>query len=138
MNSKLFILFSLLISVSCDSERADLLPRQKCEEQLNLFTPACLSSFEFYSLDGKLDTINRMYSDSSKHGHWITYELVKAVPAENESSKVNSKPELMRVKTEEGYYFNNKKVGYWKNFNREGKIVDSIFYGDGTNSSEKH
>jgi len=68
-------------------------------------------SFEL-NVHGHNDTINMIYADGSKEGHWI--------------SSVWSNGS--RVKMEEGYYKDNKKEGYWKFFNKDGSLKDSVEY----------
>ncbi len=87
----------------------------------------CLSSFE-YIIDGKPDTINKAYGSAKvKQGHWIIYELIgdKEWSGERVNAKTNK---LERIKTEDGYYRNNKKEGYWKRYNKDGTIKDSLQY----------
>jgi len=65
------------------------------------------------NVDGRNDTINMIYADGSKEGHWI----IKVWTAETG-----------RIKTAEGYYKDNKKEGYWKFFNKDGSLKDSVEY----------
>ena len=38
---------------------------------------------------------------------------------------------MEREKTEEGFYKDNQKTGYWKNYNRNGTLKDSVLFENG-------
>lgn len=83
----------------------------------------CLGTYEL-DFQGSGDTINKIYGeDHIKHGRWVTYalNLSKEKPTTDNAKTI-------RIKTEEGYYRNNKKVGFWKFYNEDGTLKDSIEY----------
>lgn len=64
------------------------------------------------------DTINKIDCNGFKQGHWINSHF--AVP--------DGQRNASWVKVEEGEYKDNNKQGYWKRYNPEGDIIDSIRY----------
>lgn len=86
----------------------------------------CVDIYELNVLDNS-DTINRTYGDGTKEGHWITFEWTDP----NEKMVNENKENLAkagRAKIEEGYYKDNKKEGFWKFFNKDGTLKDSVEY----------
>jgi hypothetical protein len=74
----------------------------------------CLSNFEIF----ENETINKMYGKQKmKEGHWINFEM-----------NLSPNKKIIKVKTEEGHYHLNKKVGVWKYFDSKGITKDSINY----------
>ena len=59
--------------------------------------------------------------DHIKSGHWISYGFTLKKTVDNKTE---------RVKIEEGYYRNNKKTGFWKFYNEDGTLKDSVEYKD--------
>jgi len=84
---------------------------QSCNERVQADKPEDGNSVSTFELKGK-DTINVTDSRGHKLGRWITSPY--------------------QVKTEEGFYKDNKKEGVWKKFSASGQLTDSLFYRNDT------
>jgi hypothetical protein len=80
---------------------------------------SCLKSFEFIGPNLR-DTVNRT-DCNGRQGKWIIMEY----------AVLNKHNSAEKVKTEEGFYNNNKKEGYWKRFDKFGNLLDSSKYING-------
>jgi len=79
----------------------------------------CLGTYDLNPLDTS-EKINQVYDKQKiKHGHWISFG-VSVTKTANEK--------VIRTKLEEGYYRYNMKVGFWKFYNQDGSLKDSIEY----------
>jgi len=91
-----------------------------------------------YEVINEKDTINYMDINGLKQGHWIVYEVglsnvnlgithspdsTGKSPADNWNADASG-----RLKIEEGSYEDDKKVGFWKSFTRNGTVKDSTLY----------
>ena len=83
----------------------------------------CYVPYELNPLDIN-DTINRMFYDGTKLGHWIVFQMV--IP--NGALPLGAARPPVRAKMEEGNYINNKKEGYWKKYRTDGTFRDSVPY----------
>ncbi|MBP7808934.1 MAG: hypothetical protein KA163_06560 [Bacteroidia bacterium] len=72
-------------------------------------------------LDTGGDTVNRFDTKNRKQGKWMVW---REGANENSSTNINSLES-------EGFYKNDKKEGYWKNYTLYGEITDSILYVNG-------
>ena len=86
----------------------------------------CYVPFELNPLNN-MDTINRMFYDGTKLGHWITFKWI--FPEGEYCGRTSQKP--VCVKVEEGNYVNNKREGFWKFYRKDGTFRDSVIYKDG-------
>lgn len=76
----------------------------------------CLNSFE---LGDTGDTINIIDCKGLQQGHWIISKVI-----------MTDKTHAKMIKIEEGFFRDNKKEGFWKFFNTDGSIKDSLEYKD--------
>ena len=76
----------------------------------------CIYSWELVS--GCKDTVNLTDCNKKKQGHWIIRKW----------AVVNKKNGAEPVWSEEGYYVDNKREGYWKKYSETGEITDSVNY----------
>lgn len=83
----------------------------------------CYAPYELNPLDIN-DTINRMFYDGTKLGHWIVFEWT--IP--DGAQPLGAAKPPVRIKVEEGYYKNNKKEGIWKFYRKDGTFKDSAMY----------
>lgn len=84
------------------------------------------------------DTINYLDVNGLKQGHWIAFEVgmssvnagVNFCPeADTAQHRVGSWQNCSgKTKIEEGFYRDDKKIGYWKRFAKDGSIKDSVEY----------
>ena len=87
-----------------------------------------LGSYDINPADTK-ERINQVYGKQHiKEGHWITFGFTASKTGDNKAD---------RIKIEEGYYRKNKKVGYWKTFNDDGTLKDSVAYQNGVPVTSK-
>jgi hypothetical protein len=116
-----FPIIFIFILISCN----DTIETVKIEQISNAFdntmNVGCPGSYEILENGEYINC--RFGKDKIRHGHWITYVLI--VP---EGSKTNK---MVRAKMEEGYYHWNKRVGFWKIYNQDGTIRDSLEYKNG-------
>jgi antitoxin component YwqK of YwqJK toxin-antitoxin module len=90
-------------------------------------------SFELY----KDDTIN-LNIDGIKQGHWIIFEnsiqnntaYTKSAPTHSEEDQQPKSLTGLGSPLEEGYYKDGKKQGFWKYYNVDGNLKDSVEYKD--------
>lgn len=101
---------SLLINYSCTNEEDD----------------AKLHGGRDVVVDPGGNVVNQVDDNNSKQGKWLIYH------EGNENTMTN-----LRWIIYEGWYKDDKKVGYWKEFSRYGEVVDSIFYVEGVQKIEK-
>ena len=126
---KTFCFYTLLIFIygslmSCH-EKEETLDNLSALEASDMIDRGCLSSFEINS-GGTGDTINKIYGKDFKVGHWIDFELITTNLKTNIDTGKTGDMRLKRIKREEGYYINNKKEGFWKLYNFDGSIKDSV------------
>ncbi len=76
----------------------------------------CISSYEI--VPGCKDTVNFTDCNKKKQGHWIIRKW----------AVVNKKNGAELVWSEEGFYVDDKREGYWKKYAVTGEITDSINY----------
>ena len=82
----------------------------------------CLGLYDINPSDNK-ERINQVYSKGGiKDGHWIIFGLNFVKTADGKTN---------RAKIEEGYYRKNKKIGFWKFYNADGTLKDSVEYKNG-------
>lgn len=84
---------------------------------------SCYVPFELNPMDIN-DTINRMFYDGTKLGHWIVFQWI--VP--NGKNPLGAATSPVRAKLEEGNYVNGKKEGFWKFYRKDGTFRDSVPY----------
>lgn len=118
MNKIIPIPILIFILISCNSKKDERGPLNASAGSAPISQKGCLTSFE--TVNG--ETINKTYGGGIKDGHWITYEFVIPNVKQNKDSKV------IRAKMEEGYYKENKKEGFWKFYNNDGTLKDSVEY----------
>lgn len=103
-----------------------------CENKNELGRPLGECSYELVRVNQKMDTINLTY-DGQKQGRWLVFKNIipksSILPTDN-TKILQSK--IVRRTMEEGYYKDNKKVGYWKIYNEEdGSLKDSVLFRNG-------
>lgn len=103
-----------------------------CENKNELGRPLGECSYELVRVNQKMDTINLTY-DGQKQGRWLVFKNIipksSILPTDN-TKILQSK--IVRRTMEEGYYKDNKKVGYWKIYNEEdGSLKDSVLFQNG-------
>lgn len=86
----------------------------------------CYVPFELNPLNSN-DTINRMFYDGTRVGHWIIFEFTTA----NNSQGMEAARSAIRIKVEEGNYVNGKKEGLWKFYKKDGTLRGSSEYKNG-------
>src|ERR1043165_938531 len=115
----------LLISTACVNEATmPLSAGVVIESEL---TRGCLASYELAG-ENLRDTVNRVYGFGVRHGHWITYGYyvkgAKPGPAPNGKNENG----MIKVKLQEGWYNNNRKVGIWRTYDQDGTVIDSTSF----------
>lgn len=117
---KLFIVGMLvLFLIQACSDKIEIAPIKQEINAIDTLTIGCLGSYDI-NPSNKTEKINQVYGKGHiKNGHWITFGL---------TFTENSNNNTHRIKVEEGYYKRNKKVGFWKLFNEDGTIKDSLEY----------
>jgi hypothetical protein len=115
---KTFKLFTLGTIVFFFIQACSDKPKTETAEKMGR---GCFDIYELNVLDNH-DTINRQYGDGTKEGHWIIYAWID--PKEKAVGENNPG----RSKITEGYYKDNKKEGFWKSFNKDGTLNDSVEY----------
>lgn len=118
MNKIILIPILLFILISCNSKKEEHGPLNTGIGSAPVSEKGCLESFE--TVNG--ERINKTMGNNIKDGHWIHYEFVIPTAKKNKDSKV------VRAKMQEGYYKENKKEGFWKFFNTDGTLKDSVEY----------
>lgn len=121
---KLFILGALVASFiqACNvKSKAEPLERIVINNQRSCYLP-----FELNPLNTN-DTINRMFYDGTKEGHWIVFEYITV----NNVQGLESARPPVRVKVEEGNYVNGKKDGLWKFYKKDGTIREKAVFNNG-------
>jgi hypothetical protein len=107
----------IILFISSCSCKTEAEKRNKIEGLVDTLNIGCLSSYDINPSNNQ-EKINKVYGkDQIKDGHWIIFGIAK-----NAHEKVN------RVKLEDGYYRKNKKIGFWKLFNKDGTLKDSIIF----------
>jgi hypothetical protein len=106
----------------------EICPRRSDRDAVDTLNFCCLGNYELSPFK-EGDTINRRYHHNQvKHGHWITKVLISG----NETSRSFAYTSQMRwAKVEEGMYRYGKRVGYWRNYNKDGTLRDSVEYKKG-------
>jgi len=85
-----------------------------------------------YQLTENKDTLNYVDINGLKQGHWIMYETaptnlnISVAKSPDTSGKEQEISFSGLLKTEEGYYKNDKRTGYWKHFAKDGTVKDSV------------
>jgi hypothetical protein len=115
-NIILIAILFVLISCNTKTELHEALSSNKHAAPIS--QKGCLASYE--TVNG--ETINKTYGGDIKDGHWIHFEFVIPTAKENKDKKV------VRAKMEEGYYKENKKEGFWKFYNKDGTLKESVEY----------
>jgi hypothetical protein len=116
----ILIFFFISCSDTIETLKVVQTPNQKSDE-VNILDIGCIVTYE--TLENG-EEINRVFGkEKVRHGHWITYVLI--VPKGSTTNK------MVRAKMEEGFYHWNKKVGFWKIYNQDGTVRDSIEYKNG-------
>lgn len=100
----------LLMMISCGDNGARTAPIENAGK--------AVYSFELRGPTGS-DTVNIIYN-GLKQGKWIIRGKDKHGTSHHAEEKV-----------EEGFYKDDKKVGYWKKYSPEGTILDSILFENG-------
>ena len=108
---------TIILFISSCSGKTEAEKRNKMEGLVDSLNIGCLSSYDINPSNNQ-EKINQVYGkENIKDGHWIIFDITK-----NANEKVN------RIKLEEGYYRKNKKIGFWKSYNKDGTLKDSIEY----------
>jgi len=79
----------------------------------------CISKAQSYEITGK-DTINLIDANKKKQGIWIVRGADKAGSGYAANQKI-----------EEGSYKDNKRIGVWKEYHKNGNLKSSITYVNG-------
>ncbi len=103
MNKLLSILLLFLLAACSDAGQKSV----KSEAS----SPKKKEVYKYYQITLEQDTINIVDFNDKKQGLWITYKPL------NITEPI--------TKLEEGYYKDDKKVGYWKYY-KEGVVTDSV------------
>jgi len=119
-------LFSLLIFetiflflITACNQKTELVSKSNETIGIDTINIGYLGSYDVNPLDTS-EKINQVYDkEKIKHGHWIAFGAAV-------TKTMNDK--VVRTKIEEGYYRFNKKVGFWKFYNEDGTLKDSIEY----------
>lgn len=92
-----------------------------------------------FELTDTKDTINYVDIKGLKQGHWIVYEinsgnsnLNACVTAAADTVKTDKPANWTntcgKYKIEEGFYKDDKKIAWWKRFEKDGSLKDSLKY----------
>ena len=103
-NTSILILIQVLFIFSCGNSGSNKKPRIEGD----IF------------VDGSGNVINKIDDSNLKQGKWMTYH-------EGDESSTTNLPYLEY----EGFYKDDKKEGYWKEYSRYGEIKDSVLYVEG-------
>lgn len=87
---------------------------------------SCYVPFEINPINTN-DTINRMFYDGTKIGHWIVFQWVTP----KGELPMGTAKRHGRAKLEEGNYVNGKKEGFWKSYRQDGTLRDSVLFNNG-------
>ena len=119
--------FALPFIQAC-SDKTETVTITQDPNSLDTINLGGLGSYDINPSDNK-ERINQVYGKQHiKDGHWITFGFAASKTGDNKAD---------RIKIEEGYYRKNKKVGYWKTFNDDGTIKDSVAYKNGVSVTSK-
>jgi hypothetical protein len=128
MKKLLFTPFLLLLFSCKEQEPLEKEPAVLCKYM----------SYELYRNEQGLDTINFFDQAGQKQGHWIIFEdtqkhtsYTRSAPAKSGEKTPQSITSPIRTILEEGFYENDIRVGYWKKYNENGNVTDSVFYKEG-------
>lgn len=113
----LIITIAFFLTLAC-SEKPEIVTLNKTNiiDTINI---GCLGTYDLNPLNTH-ERINQVYDKQKiKHGHWISFGVTVTKIADDK---------VIRTKLEEGYYRFNKKVGFWKFYNEDGSLKDSIEY----------
>lgn len=107
----------ILFFIQACSTKTESVTKNQTTNSTDTLNIGCLSSYDINPSNNQ-EKINQVYGkDHIKDGHWIIFSVSK-----NTNEKIN------RIKLEEGYYRKNKKIGFWKFYNTDGTLKDSIEY----------
>lgn len=111
IKSFFFLVIILFLIQSCINKTTEE------EKQLALNTKRpCIRSFEIFPRIK--DTVNVIDCNQKKQGHWIITKIVV----------LNKKYGPQIVWSEDGYYIDGKREGFWKTYDDRGNVKDSINY----------
>lgn len=125
---QLLIATIFFVIAACTNEQK----KSVADEQTKSVSERCTSSYELTGLGGK-DTVNLIDCDKRKQGKWVlTKPVIFDKSITPSATKESMKRKLVHITLEEGFYKDDKKVGYWKYYNEEdGVLKDSVLFING-------
>lgn len=120
---KLFILTGL---IACFIQACNIKAKTEPVAKTPTSERTCYVPYEINPLNNN-DTINRMFYDGTKIGHWIVFQWVTP----KGELQMGTAKRHGRAKLEEGNYVNGKKEGYWKSYRQDGRLRDSVLFNNG-------
>ena len=128
---KVKIIIQLIVALAFVQSCTDDKPDSTAPTATNVYDTlnlCCLSSYDI-DLEGRHDTINKIYGkDKIKHGRWVNYAFNRKTHSSGKDSTSTNLADLPRIKTEEGLYRFNQRQGFWKFYEADGSLKDSVEY----------